>query len=536
MRIARVIFSFIFFLVAVAVIGLVFLFRTEGVADLSPFQPGEAAHQIAALRDKLGYPPQGVSVELEPSGMTIEVQSRENRLVSDQWTVRHIYALGGLVDFTYVGGPDPVPAGPAGLSIEQRSFDLAQVDFATVSKLADAAIERVGLQEPGAVTNMTLAKQHILIPVEQAGPLHWTISVASAHESAEAYADPAGKLTGANLDGTLRAQLLDLFQGGRPLLDITKAIADRFDGKEQMEKLIVYNKYIDCTLLSAGPGERPGRYSSGLNGVYRDAISDMTPMHSFTEPDFVPKQQPFAMRDVDWAAMPDLVAKARDILGMPDAKVELLEIDKKAAGAFEAPAIEWRFELQLPSGKSDAILLDTSGRELRPPPGRQAGSRNLLEPAAITRLLDTLRQKVDPRAAVMEIRLEPDRAWIDLRDPRKPDRITALNYEGGAVDLAPPLGDRPGKWHGMAYDDDWLFDLSALDAPFLQALPEREAAALQHLRIPGGKVTGLILGHQRLMFDNSRQLVVMVEVSGDDHADGRVFFDPRGKILRSDGP
>jgi hypothetical protein len=513
--------------VVVVVLVGVMLFAFGGTQTRSPFEPGEAARQMAALREKVSGLPQAASVEIDAEKMTIELQNSKLPETTDAWTVSHVVALHGLIDWTHVSGPEGVQNSAWGVPVKDRVFDLAQIDFEAVSKIAQAAIERVALEEPARVTRMDLSKAHILIPVEQAGPLRWMISVASPHESADVYADPAGRLTSVDLSRTLRAQRLDFFQGGQPLLDAAKAIAAAFDGKERISHLLIYSNAIVIRLASAGPDGSGLNYICDINGVSQDRKRDAMPAVNPPVP-----EEPFSTGEFDWAQLPRLVAAARQELAMLDAKVELLRVRKVAHG-LASPSIEWEFELQAPAGTQASITLDSSGKTLRAPRGKSA---DLLTAGGIGQFFDALRANLGLDAAIMEINIGPKSANIDLRDPRKPTSFALLVYDGSALDVVATPPGRPGQWRGLPYADDWFFDLSAIDAQMLQDLPARESAAVNQLRIPGGKVTGIAFGRQKLIFANNRQLVLEVEVTGINGANGRVFFDPSGKILRSDGP
>jgi hypothetical protein len=208
----------------------------------SPFEPGEAATELAALEAKLGYPPHAVSVEL---------QNPATPQTTDEYRIEHIQALHGLIDWNRIIGPDPIQSNRPGPSVPQRVFDLNPSDFTQVPRIARAAVDRVALQEPATATAMVLTKP-TLFPELRLGPLGWTVTVKSAHETAEASFDPTGQPTGIDLSGTIRARTLDLYQGGPPLLDIAHAITARYDGKERVDRLLVYRTSISFDLVSGG--------------------------------------------------------------------------------------------------------------------------------------------------------------------------------------------------------------------------------------------------------------------------------------------
>jgi len=524
----------------VALVGLVvalaaILFAEDPPAPVSALAPGEAVRQMAALRTQLAGIP-AISITLGPEGVTAELQNQARQEVSDEWRVEHLRGLAGLLDWVRIAGPDPVQSGQKLVPVPERVFDLGPIDFAATPNLAHAAVERVALEEPGQVTAIELTRPQILVPAPQAGTLRWKVTVKAAHESAEAYADPSGRITGVDLNQTLRAQRLDLFTDTKALGDMVQVIDKGFGGKAGLDHLLLYNKLISFHLASGQPAQGQDNYTCDIDGVRHDAIQDSTGIKPSTLPSFMPQDQPFGIREPDWASLPRLLQRARETLAMPKGQPILLKLGKRAVG-LDPPALQWEIDLQEPGGAKGSVTLDSAGNPVRPPQSDQvAKPGSMLEPAAITGFVEALRRKLDTHAAIMAITVTEKEGHLDLRDPRDQASIISLGYDGVALQQRPSMPDKPGQYMGMPYDADSLFDLSALDASILQDLPAREAAALQRLKIPGGKVSEISFGRQRLMFPANRQLVIEIGVTGDKRVDGRIYFDPHGNVMRADGP
>jgi hypothetical protein len=494
--------------------------------SVSALTPGEAVDQMAALRAKIGTMPKAVSLTLGPGGTAVELQNPGRPQVSDEWTVEHLRGLAGLIDWIHVSGPEPVSSGQGIAPMADRVFDLAPIDFTIVPTLVRAATERVALEEPGAATTIELSKPQILIPAAHAGTLRWLVSVQAAHESATATADPAGHVTGVDLAQTLRAQRLDLVQ----------VIDKQFGGKAGIDHLLLYDKRFSFHLASGQPAPGQDNYTCDLDGVRHDGLTDTSGIKPSMMPSFMAQDQPFAIRDADWAALPRLLQRAREILGLPQGQPTLLGLAKRATG-LDPAALQWEIDLRDPSNAKGSVTLDSAGNPLKSPRSdNQAKPGSMLDPAAITGFVEALRRKLDPHAAIMSITVTQKEGHLDLRDPHDPSTIISLGYDGVALETRPSMPDKPGQYMGMPYEPDWLFELGTLDASILQDLPAREAAALQRLHIPGGKVTDIVFGRQRLMFPANRQLTVEIDVAGDRNVDGRVYFDPHGNVMRADGP
>ena len=507
-------------------------FGRGDVYDVSPFLPGEAARQVAAFQRAAGASAKAVSIDVTPKGLALEVQSKAQPKATDSWQVWHLHALRGLVDWIHVSGPTPNQTSRMDVPVDQRIFDLKEVDFKAVGDLAKASIDRVALEENATVEAMHISRSHVFLPYEQAGPLGWRIEIKSPHESAAAFADPAGKLTGVNLDGTLRAQALDLYQGGKPLLDIVHQIDEALGNQRRISKMLVYSKSIRFEVPSPDGRQVANWYDGNINGVRREAFDDpMVSLAAFGRVDSL-----FSIEDVDWGSLGRLMQAARGQLNMADAKIKLLEIRKRARG-FTSPAIEWDFDLQPPNGPSASVVLDNSAKPLQiSGPRGQEKPHDRMAPAKITQFLDALRQQLGPNAGVMKITLEADQEIAEVRSPSKPAMITQLNYDGYSFRT---FGDEiamPGKWQGLPYEDDWLFDLQLVDEKLLTRLPRLSQIALAKLNIPDGKVRGIAISEARDMFENNHQLLVEIDVASDNHLDGRIYFAPNDRILRMDAP
>jgi len=484
---------------------------------VSPLQPEEAVRRIAALQAYVGRPLRAVAVRIDPGIGAIAVLLPNPGVegATDQWQISHVQDLQfrerSFVDWIHVSGPEGVQTGQAPEPTKDQLIELAQVDFNLVPRIAANAIRRVALAEPAEVTEMVLARPR------NAGAPMWTVTVTSPHERAQAFVDVAGSIVGVDLSQTLRASTLDLYQGGRPLLEIAEAIATRFDGKEQIDRVLVGKTRITVDLAGTGSRTEPViAYFSDINGVRRNDDTEPPPIQTFSQ--WTPKYRPFAAREVDWSALPRLVAAARKQLGQPDAKVMSVEIRKRAA-CLPDPALEWTVELRPESGPAGPIVLDSAGRALRPD-ARDDGT-------AAVRFMDDLRCAVGPHAAAMEVVLG---VGVALRDPRKDRSIVELAYVDHWFDIRAG-SPGPGKWRGLPYEDDWLFDLGLVDDDLIERLPALESAGLRALNIPGGRVAAVTIERDRRR-PNEHPLIIRMAVTGPDSGVGWISFDTSGKIVR----
>src|SRR6202035_5176022 len=104
-------------------------------------------------------------------------------------------------------GPQPVGTSTLNAPVRARLFELSDIDFTVVPEVASAAAARIALQESMTVSELSLSRiVYSGLLRSGVGAPRWVISVRSPHESATAFADIKGRLTGTNLTGTLRAQ------------------------------------------------------------------------------------------------------------------------------------------------------------------------------------------------------------------------------------------------------------------------------------------------------------------------------------------
>lgn len=322
-------------------------FVDENFQFPSPLEPGEATRQLAALRDKLGYRPQAVQVWLDKGGTTIEVPDPKLLETTNSWHISSIRLLRRYQWFE-VSGPQGVQSQTMP-SVRQRLMDLGHIDFGLVSAIAEAASKRAAFQEAASVTAMELSNLSVS-RLGETGPVRWRVTVESPHEKAVVYADPAGRLTGADLSQTLRARTLDLFQGGQPLHDMVAALAVRFGDSEQIESASISSSQVSVAIDSHNVAREDAIYASDINGVSR---SPFGMNHALGSP-----YRDFSVREVDWDAVPRLIERARALLGAPDAEIWDIEIQKYASCA---PGFHWTVTLKDASGSHPEIVLDDGG-------------------------------------------------------------------------------------------------------------------------------------------------------------------------------
>jgi hypothetical protein len=511
---------------------LVFLGRGRTMT-VDMMNEGEAPRALASLERKIGHPLRAVSMKIDHGSLTAELQSAVSPDLTDKWSVSRLYALRGLIDWEYVSGPQPVGAGVLNGPVRDRLFDPHDADLTAVPAIADAAMARVALREVMTVSEMSLSRLVYSGLRSGVGNVRWVISVRSAHESATAFADVKGHLTGTNLTGTLRAQLFDLYQGGQPLLDTIQALNERTGGKERLRKALIYRQSMRVEAMDPVEKGQSHWYSANIDGAYRESDELQPPVALMGRTDAT-----FALSDVDWAALPRLLQLARDKVEMTNGEVKIVEVWRDSH-AFGVPPVQWEIDLRGAGADSGRVTLDTAGNPRRIDwPKRRAREKqvNFLKPERMSEFLATLRTSLDPGSQILELVFRPDEGIVVVREPKRPRVLTDLHFAGLTLERSPMPEPPPGTFNGVAFEEGWLFELRSLDAGLLDTIRAAETAALDRLSIPGGEVTAVGVGRHQDLMPRVHDLNIEVRVTGEDRKSGRTFTDLKGRVLRVEPP
>ena len=81
-----------------------------------------------------------------------------------------------------------------------------------------------------------------------------------------------------------------------------------------------------------------------------------------------PRVAAFSVDEIDWTAMPKILAAAKEQLGMPQGRISGIELSKPM-NAVGPPAVLWKVEVTDQNNKKTFILTDASGamRQVLPP-------------------------------------------------------------------------------------------------------------------------------------------------------------------------
>jgi hypothetical protein len=319
------------------------------------FEGTAATDAVAAFQKKVGGPIKALSVEIEKDSMTLKAQDPKNPQNVDEYK----YVKG------FVTGPTPVRLNLMEKNIDQTLFSLDDIDLAATAKVATSALERAQI-EGGKVKKMTIERAlSIATGMTKSGNVRWTIEIEGTRESASAVADGKGNILGVDLSQTSRAAQFSTYSADT-LRDAAPRIKEAFGGKVKLLEMTIYEKYLWFQAKSPKDGEVT-QYQYNINGVTSSELSnlgDHTPievrMHQFKIEDLY-----FDLDDVNLALAPELGKKACARLNLPDGKVSLYTIERRAKRDFQSKALVTRWTIFCQQGrKSGYVDYDTAGNEL----------------------------------------------------------------------------------------------------------------------------------------------------------------------------
>jgi hypothetical protein len=508
-----------------AVVAALLLPALPAAADDSLFDEGRAQSALEKIFDKANHPAKILSLELRPLELEVELQDPAQPKHIDSWT--DTIELGTVRRLVFgsetISGPRPVDPTLPNPDLDANLFEFKPADAAIVPKLVAAAIKRAQLEDAAAIGRMELRRQLHLVPEPSSGAPEWSIEVTSGRERAEIYADLAGRITHANLDGTRRAAALDYLNGGKELDDLVAAIADALGKEPTIKSVIVYNHSLAFEALNPEHPDRYSGFTAGLNGVYRDLLLDSVVNIA------IPGQEPpgrFAITDVDWSLLPKLEQAARERLQLPGGKIGLVKLTKPASGV-GAAQIEWEINIQAAGDSAVAgyVVFDVKGNVLNThyPPGK-GPKLDLFDPASYASAFDGMTSGLGQHAQMVELVFWPDKVLITTKDPQKPDGLVVFEYRGESLtrSIMPPL-DWP------TFGPDWFFDLSQAQ-PVGARWAQLQQDALTRLGLTGGKIERITISKQKLFMPRNDRVLIEVRAEAG-RRDGRVVYDLNGSVV-----
>ena len=306
------------------------------------------ATALSAIESNYKGPIRAVKVVIADDGLLLHAQDPNNsRQISEWRLLREQYSFFDLVSFTTdrVSGPRVVEFLAPNVKLDDRLFDLKDVNLFDWGKVADAAIARAALEDKGGVFTIEIARPAVLLPGSGGGPVRWSIEVKSERELARIFANAKGEITGANLNGTIRMRGFNMYQ--RPELAAEAAAEVRSQaGNQPILMRVSFNSAAIAFETNLRDNSYPiagiranSVFNWSYNGLQRTMGSVDTRSH-FSNP-----EAPFAIDDVDWTLLPKIVTDARAALAMPNGRVTAIDVEKPT-DKVGSPAPRWKIYIE----------------------------------------------------------------------------------------------------------------------------------------------------------------------------------------------
>jgi hypothetical protein len=486
---------------------------------ITMFDDDSAILAVAAIQEKVGHPIRALNVTIDEDTMTIRAQDPASPSHVDEYNFVHYDWQ--FVHWESLSGPKPVQLDLINPNLEQNLFDLSEIDFASTTKLAAAAIKRAALEDPAHIASMHIERQLHLLPSPSSGDVTWTIDVKSGCEQAAIFATPKAVISGVNLDGTLRAQTLDMMAGGQPLADAARDIRAELGSGPVIRRFMFANKYVWFTAPSAQDRTKFDNYSWNLNGV----------SHTQNESPVVvvpglPPDELFSVDEVNWSLLPQLKETARRRLEMPQGAVTDIKLSKPATGVGSVFVI-WEIEITDQGREKGTVVLNTRGdvQQVVLPKNRRPPV-NMFDARTMQHSLDRIMDEFGASGRIEELLFDAGRVLVTARDPRTANLATFI-YDNDTLVRAP--GGPLAMLHG--FQPDWLFTSPELTAVVPQTVAQFQEKALSHLKVPGGKVDRITVSLSKLLHPANTGLLIQIDVEGEQGKHGWVLYDLTGRTI-----
>jgi hypothetical protein len=286
---------------------------------------------VAALPLMIGQRTRVFRIDVDGGDFTLQMQDPAAPHHIDAWS-RYHQTIRNIVSWEGTSGPSPVSPTLINPKLEENLFNLADVDFAAYPRLAQAAVERAGLQDRARVVKVNIQRRIFLIPSPSNGDVRWTLQVSSGREQASIFANAKGAITGGNFDSTLRAASLDMYKGGKPLTDAIAEIRATLGPGPKIRRFNFSDRHLWFTGASPSYPGKVGEWKWNLNGML------------YSGDDMIQTPNPglpvalFSTDEVEWSVLPKVMAAAKQALQMPNGTVGQIHNTKPGN---PARAIEW---------------------------------------------------------------------------------------------------------------------------------------------------------------------------------------------------
>jgi len=310
---------------------------------------GDGAQKAAqAIKDKVGKPFKVIEVFIDENEFRVQAQDPNKPKNVDEYK----YVAG------FVSGPSPVQLSGMVQDPEKSSFPFDEIDFAAVPKFCKAALDSAGI-EGGKIYRLTFQRGFALTDtgVGALGEPRWHIEINGARENVTAAADPKGNLLGVDLSRTSRAADYKLLDEA----ELTRAqdlVKNTLGEKTELIEIVFYDKFFMFKVPNAENPKVSDEYKYDINGISRSGFIKLPYIKA-------PGSENFYISDVDFANATRFFEKAKARVGMPNASLGSLSINRRGS-PFNNKGARTLWSVSLKKGVNQAsVEYDNDGTEVR---------------------------------------------------------------------------------------------------------------------------------------------------------------------------
>ena len=488
------------------------------------FEASTAQEALTELSKKFALPAKVLNIDLTPLSFTVRVQDPAQPSHVDEFTLEHSYLLQDRYHHISVSGPTPVQLNLINDKLEENLFNLADVNIPGTAATAKAAIERAALQDPARIDKVRIQRHLYLIPVATCGEVEWDMEVKSDREYATATANAKGQIIHMNLDGTNRAKNLNLYADSKELLGIVQVMREKLGTAPGILMLHLNRNFINFDARDLQRPKRLMNFNANLNGV----LMAMDAFNGGPGATPLPDSRFFGVDDVDWSRVPDMVKQSQARLAIPNARLNSMNLRKPTLEGTAQP-LRWVLDWRDGEGEDGEVEFDGKGEvtDVKLPKSRRVAV-NACEPDGARQLMAGIKPTFGPHAKLIELGFSGSRVSIVARNPKTPAKVRDWMFEDDHFLDFPGMDQTPFY---RALTDASFFDLDEIAAALPPKLAELEKAAIDRLKMPGGKVEKVTVTCQPKMQPPTAKVTVQIDVKGGDDKSGWVSYDLNGNVV-----
>lgn len=484
-------------------------------------EEGSIATAIQRLRDA-GRIERVLSIEITENWLAIEAQDPKMPSHVNRWRMQrdHFYKL----NWEVLTGPEPVQLNLINRNLEENLFNISDVDFGSAPALIKDAVSRAALEDAASIDSMNIQKELFLLPNPSSGDIRWSVSVRSDRESARVLADGKGNFVRLDLNGTNRARTFDLLSSLELLPEAAAAFTKGVGTEPILVEVRVTSRGVsfetnisEKSPLMASLKQRQ-TFTWSLNGLERTSGSIDTSEHFGPEP-------PFSIQDVDWSHAGALVDKARQTLGMADAKIDDIQIEKPKDQP-GTPRLEWQIAL-VDNGEKGEARFDAKGEPIAHTlPESRRKPFDGRDPATWPVALKQIAEFFSGEGAIAELVIHDAHVSIDAADPLNPKEMAQFLLDEQGIRR---FGT--ASWFAAQNPRFSVSDLKALDEAQMRKLQEAMSA---RLGLKSSMISTITIG--RAAMDPSPHGNVTVEIRAEEAPfgrGGRVNYEIDGREIKA---